>query len=158
MMHLRRLTLLPALGVVPALAFTLALAPSRAAAQASARSVWQAECASCHIAYPPRFLPVQAWRKMLGTLDHHFGVDASVDAATLAALRAYVEAKAGEERDVRAAGELRITRTAWFVREHRKVPPELWRSARVQSAANCQACHTQAAEGSFREHDIRLPR
>jgi hypothetical protein len=27
----------------------------------------------------------------------------------------------------------------------------------VKSFANCNACHTRAAEGSFRERDIRIP-
>jgi hypothetical protein len=44
------------------------------------------------------------------------------------------------------------------VREHDEVPPQVWQRTAIKSAANCEACHTQAASGSFREREIRIPK
>ena len=60
----------------------------------------------------------------------------------------------------RMAGEgdpPRLTASAWFRREHRKVPQALWRDARVNSASNCSACHSRAGQGSYRGREIALP-
>ncbi|MBU6436403.1 MAG: cytochrome C [Betaproteobacteria bacterium] len=153
-------TLLPrALVALAALAalFSPALrAQPDAAVLAAGKAQWKAECTSCHIGYPARFLPAQAWRSLLGTLDHHYGVDASVEPKALAQIATYLEGRAGEpQRGTDAT--LRITHSGWFVREHHDVPAGLWRSAKVKSASNCQACHTRADEGSFRERDVHLP-
>jgi cytochrome c2 len=56
-----------------------------------------------------------------------------------------------------AAKDGRITTTAWFRHEHDEVPARAWRTG-VKSAAQCQACHTGAAEGRYAESEIRLPR
>ncbi len=30
---------------------------------AASNALWQAECGSCHVAYPPRLLPAESWRQ-----------------------------------------------------------------------------------------------
>jgi cytochrome c553 len=134
-----------------------AIASGRAAPSAS-DPAWQAECGTCHVAYPPRLLPAAAWRALMDDLGRHFGPDASVDPATAAAIRAFLEANAGRARVPGDEATLRITQTRWFVREHRDVAAATWRSAGVRSAANCAACHTGAEAGRFGEHDTRIPR
>jgi hypothetical protein len=120
---------------------------------------WDAECSSCHVAYPPRLLSAPAWRRILSGLDRHFGTDASVDARTAADIGAFLEQNAGRDRRSTGAGdETRITRTAWFLREHDELPAATWQHPAVKSAANCAACHTGAAQGDFRERNIRVPR
>ncbi len=52
----------------------------------------------------------------------------------------------------------RITQTRWFVRKHRELDPSVWQRAAVRSAANCAACHSQADQGVFNEHQVRIPR
>lgn len=42
---------------------------------------YRSECASCHLAYPPALLPLATWRRLLGSLDKHYGVDASLEPA-----------------------------------------------------------------------------
>ena len=44
---------------------------------------YQQECAACHIAYPPRMLPAESWRRVLNGLPNHFGTDASLDAESV---------------------------------------------------------------------------
>jgi hypothetical protein len=123
---------------------------------------YTAECASCHVAYPPALLPAASWRRVMAGLDRHYGVDASLDAATVREIAAWLDARAGTYRKVRRDAapppEDRITRSPWFLREHDEVPAATWRRADVRSPANCIACHRRADEGLYDEHDIRIPR
>ena len=107
---------------------------------------WKAECGSCHIAYPPQLLPAQSWQRLMAALDRHFGTDASLDPAITAEISLFLEQHAGRG----SADTLRISETRWFVREHREVSPK--------NAASCESCHTTAAQGDFRERNIRMPR
>lgn len=122
---------------------------------------YEQECAACHIAYPPGLLPALSWQRLMNSLDAHYGTDASLDAASVQEIAQWLAQHAGTyKRVAEAPPENRITRSAWFLRKHRadEVPPELWRHPAVKSAANCAACHSQAAQGRFNERDIRLPR
>jgi hypothetical protein len=119
---------------------------------------YQAECGSCHVAYPPRLLPASSWRQLMGSLDKHFGTDASIEPALARDIGAYLEANAGSSRRGADPAEPRITRTAWFVREHDEVPADAWRRPAVGSPANCGACHTQAESGDYRKRNLRIPR
>jgi nitrate/TMAO reductase-like tetraheme cytochrome c subunit len=119
---------------------------------------WQAECASCHVAYPPSMLPAESWRAVMAGLDKHFGVDASVDAKTAAEIGAFLERNAGRSRGPGAKPGLRITETAWFRHEHDEVGTAVWKSPKVKSPANCAACHGGAEQGNFSEHNVRVPR
>lgn len=120
---------------------------------------YQQECSACHIAYPPGLLPAASWQRVMSNLPHHYGTDASVDAATLKELSAWLTAHAGTGKRVGVAPpEDRITRSAWFVREHDEVSAEVWKRASVKSASNCAACHAQADQGDFDEDRVRIPR
>lgn len=134
-----------------------AMADGKLAAPGNER--WKSECGSCHIAYPPPLLSAPAWRRMMAGLDKHFGADASVNPAAAAEIGAYLERYAASGRRAQRAGEsLRITETAWFMREHDEVAAATWKHPAVKSAANCAACHTAAEQGDFRERNIRIPR
>jgi hypothetical protein len=122
----------------------------------SGKTAYVAECGSCHIAYPPQLLSASGWSRLMGGLDKHFGVDASVDAATSRMVGSYLGANAGAERRF-GANVQRISETAWFRREHDEVPASVWKSPQTKSAANCPACHVQAGRGDFSERGIRLP-
>ena len=117
------------------------------------------ECGSCHAPFAPRLLPAASWRDLMGGLPRHYGTDASLDAATTAAIGAWLEANAGSSR--RGAippPENRITRSAWFLHEHDEVAPQVWRRPSIQRPSNCAACHAGAEQGAFDEHDVRIPR
>ena len=109
-------------------------------------ATWQAECASCHIAYPPQLLPAASWKRLMSQLDRHFGADASLDAPTRSQILAFLERNAGRGPDQ----GLRITETRWFRHEHDEVA--------AKKLSSCESCHTMAAAGDFRERNIRLPR
>ena len=117
------------------------------------------ECGACHVAYPASLLPAESWRALMAGLPRHFGSDASLDANTARTVAAWYEAHAGSGKRAREVPpEHRITRGAWFQREHREVATATWSSAAVKSPANCKACHAGAAQGDFDEHAVRIPR
>ncbi len=118
---------------------------------------YQQECSACHIAYPPGMLPAASWQRLMNNLPHHFGTDASLDAASVQQLSAWLaDNSAGRARA--EPPQDRITRSAWFVREHDEVPAAVWKRAAVKSPSNCAACHTRADQGDFNEHAVRIPR
>ena len=117
------------------------------------------ECGSCHVPYPAKLLSAASWGTVMNDLDRHFGTDASLDEATAATIRRYLETAAGSGRKVSADSALvRVTQSPRFVHEHDEIAPSVFRSDTVKSAANCGACHAGAAEGRFSEHDVRIPR
>lgn len=122
---------------------------------------YQQECAACHIAYPPGMLPAASWQHLMGSLQQHYGTDASLDEASLREIGGWLQVHAGTYKRVsEAPPQDRITKSAWFLRKHnaREVRPEVWKRPAVGSASNCAACHTQAADGRFSERDIKIPR
>lgn len=135
-----------------------AVADSGRAMPRTVPPAYQQECASCHIAYPPGMLPARSWQRLMNGLDHHYGADASLDAATVAQLSTWLQAHAAEGK--RAGPEPpqdRITRSAWFERKHDEIEPAVWRLPGVKSAANCAACHAGAEQGRFDDDELRMP-
>jgi hypothetical protein len=123
---------------------------------------FQAECGSCHVAFPPQLMVADDWRRVMRSLDKHYGDNASLDEKTRQILEDFHVrnaggAKVGAGRTARAGELPRLTQTDWFVREHREVSRSDWTHAKVKTPANCAACHTKAAEGSYREREIVMP-
>jgi Dihaem cytochrome c len=110
-----------------------------------------------------------AWGRIMASLDKHFGDDASLDQVTAAEIRRYLVANAAEhagQSRSRAFAALpnngpdlpRITRTAYFQREHYEIPGKLVQgNPQVRSFSNCQACHRGAETGVFHEHTVSTP-
>ena len=118
------------------------------------------ECGSCHVAFAPGLLPAASWQRQMNGLDKHYGTDASIDASVARSIAVWLTANAGtanSKRGAEAPPEDRISRAAWFVREHRESSVPFSHPA-VKTAANCAACHTRAADGRYREREITLPR
>jgi len=117
------------------------------------------ECGACHTPYPPALLPKESWQRLMGSLDKHYGTDASLDAAMRKSIGDWVLAHAGSGKRARTAPpEDRITRGDWFIREHREVPKAAWSRPAIKSASNCSACHRGANEGDYDEDGISIPR
>ena len=123
---------------------------------------FQAECGSCHIAFPPQLMIADDWRRVMHALDKHYGDNASLDEKTRLVLEDFHVRNAGDNkvgagRTAQAGEPPRLTQTDWFQREHRKVSAADWKDAKIKTPANCAACHTKAAEGSYREREIVMP-
>jgi Dihaem cytochrome c len=121
--------------------------------------VYKAECSACHVAYPPGMLPAASWKRLMGNLPGHFGVDASLDVATVSSISNWLDIHAGSYKRMREEpGQDRITRSSWFVRKHDEIDPATWKRASIKSASNCAACHTLSDQGNFDEHAVRIPK
>jgi hypothetical protein len=94
-------------------------------------------------------------------LPKHYGSDASLDPVTRQSLADWLTANADRfkkvARDPTPPPQDRISRSPWFVRERRELGPAVWKRVAVGSAANCAACHGDAAQGRFSEHDVNMP-
>ena len=131
---------------------------------------WKAECSSCHMAYPPGYLPERSWRKLMSGLDKHFGENAGLDPVTTREITDYLVNNSAEKSSDRRAGRflgslaanaipLRITETPYFQRKHdsREISPDVWKRPKVGSRANCTACHVGAEKGDFSERSVKIP-
>jgi nitrate/TMAO reductase-like tetraheme cytochrome c subunit len=127
------------------------------------------ECGACHMAYQPEFLPRSSWKRMMGSLEEHFGVNATLAAEDEKILSAYLQENAADSKRVgkhfakmaASAGTdgkvIRISDTPYFKREHRGIPQKFIDQKEVKSIANCNACHQSAAAGDYRERGIFIP-
>lgn len=146
-----------------ALAGCMGLAPMTAQAQSSAGikgapAAFNTECTSCHIGYAPGLAGEANWRGIMGGLDKHFGVDASIDEKSRQTISAWLLSHAAKgSRYASASPELRISKSRWFVRQHDEVSSKVWKRASVKSPSNCGACHSGADQGDFDEDRVRIP-
>jgi len=115
--------------------------------------VYVQECGSCHTPYPANALNQAGWNIQLSNLGKHFGTDASVDTKTLELIRNYLMNNSNKKTKSAPQEETaRITKTAWFLKEHGNKPPV------GSSFSNCSICHTQADKGDFSEASLKLPK
>ncbi len=128
------------------------------------------ECGSCHFPYQPGLLPAKSWEKLLtpAGLHDHFGEVADLDKDTLEAIRTYVLANSSDKsyylisRKINVATEdetpLRITQVRYIRRKHHDIPEKMIKGNKdVQSLSNCNACHTKAEKGIFKEDTVNIP-
>jgi hypothetical protein len=119
---------------------------------------YEAECASCHMAYPPGLLSEKSWQNVMSGLTKHFGTDASIDEKDKTEITNWLKRNAAtKQKYSELAPENRITKTSWFIREHDEIKADVWKRPSIKSPANCGACHTTAAEGIFSERSLRVP-
>jgi hypothetical protein len=131
--------------------------------------VYKEECGSCHMAYPPGLLPANSWRKMMSGLEDHFGDNAEIDADTNQSISEILLANSADQSDYRRSRKFnrsiqsddppaRISETPYFKQEHDEIPDRMVSgNSKVKSFGYCDACHTKAEQGSFKERDIRIP-
>lgn len=145
--------------LIPLLALlAMPASASKMGMPADAPKSYEAECASCHMAYPPGLLGQKSWQNIMSGLDKHFGTDASLDPKTQTEITQWLMKNAATKEKYSAlAPENRITKTSWFIRKHDEVRADVWKRAGVKSPANCTACHADATKGDFNEDKIRIP-
>ncbi len=128
---------------------------------ADAPAAFKTECSSCHLAFPPRLLPADDWRRVMAALDRHYGDNASLDDRTRKQIEDFLVRNAGSASSNRpgpgTGNPPRLTGTPWFQHKHREVSAQVWRDPKVKSAANCSACHTGAEQGRYGENEITMP-
>lgn len=159
---LRPLVLLVAASALSLVLFNRAQAGGKHFFSPVADPVVKEECGACHLPYAPSMLPARSWQRLMGQLDKHFGDDASLAPETAQRITDYLVANAADTggerfgtRLLHGVGNestpLRITELPRWMREHRKVSDQEWRSKKVGTKANCAACHTDAERGYYDE-------
>jgi hypothetical protein len=103
--------------------------------------LWQSECGSCHMAFPPALLTSGDWQILMQGLDKHFGVDASLDAKSRDQIAAFLDRNAGSGWG-NSVDSHRVTETNFFIKKH-KGAIRLLIKGRVKSLADCLSCHKQ---------------
>ena len=120
---------------------------------------YASECAACHTAYLPKFLPSESWKKIMGDLSTHYGVDASLNKNDLLAISTWLESNAASYgKRSEQPPDQRITASRWFKKEHRNISPSVFQRASIKGAANCQTCHVTAQKGDYDDDNVRIPR
>ena len=152
---------------IGALALPLSAIPALGVpAPVTANAAFVKECGSCHWPFHPNLLPRASWKAVMGSLDQHFGEDASLAEKPAAAIAAYLDANAAETADTEAANRLRevsaaeprrITETPFWQHMHHGLRPETFKSPAVKTKSNCLACHADAATGRFDDQMIDVP-
>jgi len=102
-------------------------------------------------------------------LEDHFGDNAELDAETEKSITDLLLVNSADRSDYRRARKfnrsiqyndapLRISETPYFRHEHDEIPDRMVTgNPEVKSFSHCNACHSRAEQGSFNEHDIRIP-
>jgi len=107
--------------------------------------VWSKECSACHMAYLPKQLSADNWRKIMQGLDKHFGSNASLEAREREEITSFLVRHAAPDSEDRYSAEtLRITETPWFLHGHGPNAAHYWVKGKVGRAADCKACHRGA--------------
>jgi mono/diheme cytochrome c family protein len=119
---------------------------------------YEAECASCHMAFPPGLMNQKNWQSIMTGLSKHFGTDASIDAKLqIEITNRLIKNSAIKQKYSAMAPDNRMTKSAWFIKEHDELKADVRKRASTKSAANCMACHKDAASGGFNEKNIQVP-
>ena len=117
------------------------------------------ECSACHFAYQPDFLPAHSWRKLMNTLDDHFGEDASLDDKTVTYIVDFLVAGAADTQKSRIgylmmhgvgndSEPVRITEMPAWKFWHENPRSQAFYPKRG-SMGDCVACHRSANSGAY---------
>jgi hypothetical protein len=129
-------------------------------------SFYRAECGSCHVLYPPNLLSdggifsdTSGWKEVMDDLHNHFGDNAELDKAAHQRIRRYLGeyASSNGRRFGSRTDPPRLTTTLWFRRTHGAVK-SYFTNERVNSPANCSACHPRADHWRYAREEVVLPK
>ena len=132
-------------------------------------ATYKEECASCHMAYPPGLLPARSWKKVMAGLETHFGDNAELDGESFKNISEFLLTNSADDSRYRRSRKImrslnfndtpiRISETPYIKYKHEEIPDKLIRlNKKVNSLANCNACHNKAEQGLFSEHGVNIP-
>lgn len=130
---------------------------------------YKEECGSCHMAYSPGLLPEDSWKKLMLTLEDHFGDNAELEATLRKELLNYLIENAADRSEYHRSQKIvrslekniivdRVTLTPYFIRKHDEIPKRLITdNEKVVSLSHCASCHQNAERGSFDDDEVSIP-
>ncbi|MDH5527570.1 MAG: diheme cytochrome c [Nitrospirota bacterium] len=130
------------------------------------------ECGACHFAFPPGLLPSRSWSALMdaAALEDHFGDDATLPEEDRAAIARLLDTASADrswyKRSIKVrrsipAGEapLRISEVPYIKKRHHELTEADWKdNPKVNSMANCNACHRRAERAVFDDDTVKIPR
>jgi len=132
--------------------------------------VYTKECGSCHFPYSPGLLPARSWVRQLDRMDKHFGENVTLAPNVRAQVQDYLAKNAADvspyegsktfmERIPASQTPYRFSEVLLFRQMHTVVWEVIHTKpkVKVKTLANCNACHTKAAEGSFGLDEMYIP-
>jgi hypothetical protein len=129
-------------------------------------NVYNANCGSCHFAYPLRLLPAAAWADMLDKPGKHAGGDLDLKDKARADVKKYIAEHSADRRSSKKSdkavstagdGPIRISDVPRVKEKHKKIAQEVFARKSIGSRGNCIACHKNAARGDFDEDGVSIP-
>lgn len=124
----------------------------------AAPEAYMQECAGCHVGFSPGMLSAKSWKRMMSDLKRHYGAEVVLSPEKARQIEDWLVNYAARGRRASSMPpENRVTQTRWFVKEHRRVAPPVWRLESVKSPANCQACHRFAEQGHYDDDELIVP-
>jgi mono/diheme cytochrome c family protein len=133
-----------------------------------ANPVYLEQCGACHFAYQPNLLPWGSWKKILESLEDHFGEVLPLEPETVDEIGAYLESNAAERSNAKHSGRilnslngatpLRITEVPYILHKHRKIGADVLQRSAIGSLSNCIACHRSADKGSYDDDSVSIPK
>jgi cytochrome b len=150
-----------------ALAASLAGLPGWGVPPVRLDPVFEEQCGSCHLAFPPSLAPAATWDRIMADTQHHFGTDMGLPPELVAHIHAFLDANSAEHWDTLPShllrtpatdGGSRISDMPGWQRVHRHIPAWVFAAKPIYRRSNCEACHADAATGRFAPQDIAIPK
>jgi len=127
--------------------------------------IYVEECSACHLAYPPGLLPYDGWKKVMASLDDHFGDNAELDKETSDYIENYLHKFSLQKgkssnlnrmlRNIPEQSPLRITKLPQFQVDHNEVFIKIRNISNEElTVSRCEDCHSEAEQGFFKEIEI----
>lgn len=102
----------------------------------------------------------------MGSLEDHFGDDASLDALTTQSIKTFLENNSAEYSTKEAAVYMlarlkdatmpsSITQTSFWKKRHANIEKIALNDAKIGKVSNCKACHPMIEQGSINDRDIK---
>ncbi len=129
---------------------------------------YKENCGSCHFAYQPELLPSGSWKRILTSLEDHFGEAVEVDSEEKKFIAEYLQKNAAERSSAKRAVKIikclgsdlpmRITQIPYIQKKHHDISPEVFKRKAIGSLSNCSTCHTTAEKGIYDDDNVVIPR
>jgi diheme cytochrome c len=124
-------------------------------------ATYEKECGSCHFPYQAQWLPERSWRKLMSSLNSHFGDNAELKVADRQAVLDYLVANSADKAKNLRSHELMevippaetpisITKVLYVGGIHGGfLDPAFRGKPQVKTLANCSTCHQKAERGWY---------
>jgi len=131
----------------------------------------QKSCTECHFVYQAGFLPKRSWERLFSdeSLKDHFGEEIVMEESIREEFLKYYLAYASDVGTSKSAKKInrsinlnttpmRISTSEFAKDKHQDLDKKMFKAPKIESAANCVACHRDdAKKGIYDEDEVDVP-